>query len=404
MLRKSRAIAQYAKQGIKSALSETTASIPSSSSSSFTSAASSSSLFKTPPTNLSLLHIFKSNFQKQTTRSQWTDGRGYTHFRRPSRFTQLEQFSGRGGNNGQNPQGKRNVTLLLVAGAGGTIIYFSSLQEIPYSKRKHSILIDVDTERQMGAETFEQVLAEARANRALLSPNHPASLAVKRVGGRIAAVAGDGYGGGFVDQMKGIKWEFAVIQSNQANAFVVPGGKVVVYTGLLRMLSNEDELAAVLAHEVGHIVARHAAERITQGSVIELFRFLAYIFLGIPIPSGAIAAAFFLPNSRKAETEADAIGIQLAARACYDPRAAAVVFAKLGQMEKKEGLSAMPKFLRTHPVTTDRINNINKMLATAENLYVSSGCDDKRGLLTEFQARLGATIRPIDWSIIHKSV
>lgn len=105
-------------------------------------------------------------------------------------------------------------------------------------------------------------------------------------------------GAGYQDHMRGLAWEFAVIASDDVNAFVVPGGKVVVYTGLLDMISSEDELAAVLAHECAHVLARHPAERITQGSILEAARMVAYWGFGIPIPSGPLTAMFFLPNSR----------------------------------------------------------------------------------------------------------
>jgi predicted Zn-dependent protease len=183
--------------------------------------------------------------------------------------------------------------------------------------------------------------------------------------------------------MQGLKWEFSVINSPEVNAFVVPGGKVVVYTGLLQLLKTEDELAAVIAHEAGHVVARHVAERLTQGSVVELLRQIAYFAFSIPIPAGALTAVFFLPNSRKAETEADVIGLQLAARACYDPAAAAVVFKKLGEEEAKHGEAAIPKMLRTHPVTSDRIKKITEMLPRAELLREAAGCNV--GVLDAFE-------------------
>lgn len=273
-------------------------------------------------------------------------------------------------------QNKRNQRIVLIVGAGCVYIYVSSRQEIPYTHRYHSVLVDIDTERMLGEQAFRQILAEAKMNRVLLPPHHMASQMVRRVGKRIAAVASDDYGGGYKEQMKGIQWEFAVIQSPDVNAFVVPGGKVVVYTGLLNLIRSEDELAAVLAHEVAHIVARHAAERMTQGSVIEFIRMIAYLGFGIPLFSGPLQALFFLPNSRQAETEADTIGVQLAARACYDASAAATVFEKLGREEKKSGMSAIPAFLRTHPVTEERVRNIKAMVPKTSLLAEESGCND----------------------------
>lgn len=379
----------------------------------------------------------------QQARWQWGANGG----RPPPRFSIIVPSSRGGYTRFERPQQQggistRRLRLLAVLGAGGAVVWVSSRQEVPYTGRWHSILVDKNTEMQLGEQAFKQVLAEAAAAGKLLPPNHPASLAVRRVGSRIAAVAGDGVGGGYQDQMKGLKWEFAVIRSPEVNAFVVPGGKVVVYTGLLRMISREDELAAVLAHEVSHVLARHGAERMTQGSVLELLRMVAYWGFGLPIPQGALVAFFFLPNSRKAETEADVIGVQLAARACYDPSAAADVFAKLGAEEAKAGGAAIPKFLRTHPVSSDRIVAIKKvrrvieqvllvplqqqgpdvlnvmciaglnhgvvtaqMLPRAEILGEAAGCQPHVATFQEFEDRLGRSmLRRVDWGSVRDSV
>ncbi len=300
-------------------------------------------------------------------RSYWARRQGYTRFGSQERRSRFEYWV-------HNP---RNQRILLITGAGAVAVYISSRQEIPYTHRHHSVLVDVETEKMLGEQTFRQILNEAKMKGNLLQANHPASRMVERVGKRIALVASDNYGGGFTEQMKGMKWEFAVIRSPEVNAFVVPGGKVVVYSGLLNMVSSEDELAAVLAHEVAHILARHAAERMTQGSIIELIRMIAYLGFGIPLFSGPLQALFFLPNSRQAESEADTIGVQLAARACYDPLAAASVFRKLGLEEKKAGV-AIPSFLRTHPVTEDRVKNITSMVEKATALSLESGCDEMK--------------------------
>lgn len=335
---------------------------------------------------------------------------GYnTWYGTTSRYT---RFGSQNRNQGYGGQPGRRYRLLIVGGAGVILVWATSRQEVPYTGRMHAILVNTATERALGEQTFRQVINEAQITGRLLSPSHPASLAVRRIGTRIAAVAGDGVGGGAQEHMKDLRWEFAVIRSPEINAFVVPGGKVVVYTGLLRLVSSEDELAAVLAHEVAHVVARHAAERMTQGSVAELVRMIAYWGFGLPIPQGAMVAAFFLPNSRKAETEADVIGIQLAARACYDPASAVEVFTKLGREEAKHSAEqAVPKFLRTHPVSSDRVASIKKMLPRAEALGESAGCGvSGRRLRRQFERdvsddHLGRRVGvKVDWTTVHGSV
>jgi predicted Zn-dependent protease len=385
-----RSLLQTAIRGINSALASR-GKAGAASTNLFSSASFISSASARFPTRTTTLHQI---LQQQRSKSSWgrpprDDGRG--------RVVVWNTRQGRdgytrfGGSQRQLITPKQKI-VLVVLGTGGTIIYINSRQEIPYTGRVHAILVNPDQELQLGEQTYAQVLAQAKREGSLLPANHPASLAVRRVGTRIAAIASDGAGGGFHSHMHGLKWEFSVIHSPDINAFVVPGGKVVVYTGLLNLLKTDDELAAVIAHEAGHVVARHTAERLTQGSVVELLRYVAYYVFGIPIPSAPLTTIFFLPNSRKAETEADVIGLQLASRACYDPAAAAVVFTKLGEEEAKHGADLTPKMLRTHPVTSDRIKKINEMLPKAQSLREAAGCNI--GILDAFErgviGRLGS--------------
>ncbi|KAL4437390.1 hypothetical protein ABPG75_004529 [Micractinium tetrahymenae] len=321
----------------------------------------------------------------QQVRQQYTDNRGYQHFGGRGRPYAAVVYS-------QDAR-RRAVRWLVVLGAGAAVVWVTSRQEVPYTGRMHAILVDPESEGELGEQTFKQVLTEARMQGTLLPAWHPATLAVRRVGMRVARAATDGYGGGFQRHLQDLKWEFVVIDSPQVNAFVVPGGKVVVYTGLLRMVRSEDELAAVLAHESAHVVARHAAERITQMGALEVARMLAYWVFGLPIPAGPLSAIFFLPNSRKAETEADVIGIQIMARACYDPSGMVTMFEKMGRAEAKDGGDRVPKFLRTHPHSSDRIKAIEKMMPTAEGLYEMNGCDSARGPLARFRA----VVQRLDW-------
>lgn len=322
----------------------------------------------------------------QQVRHQRGDNRGYQHFGGGRGRTGVALLHSRDAQT-------RALRYVVLLGGGGAIVWVSSRQEVPYTGRMHAILVNPEQEIELGQQTFQQVLAEARMQGTLLSARHPATQAVRRVGVRIAQAATDGQGGGFQQHLEGLQWEFAVINSPQVNAFVVPGGKVVVYTGLLAMVQSEDELAGVLAHESAHVVARHGAERLTQMGAVEVARMLAYWLFGLPIPAGPLSAIFFLPNSRKAETEADVIGLQIMARACYDPNGMISMFEKMGQAEKKEGGDMIPKFLRTHPHSSDRVKAIQGMMPTAEGIYEMSGCEAARGPL----ARFSTVSKRLDW-------
>lgn len=293
-----------------------------------------------------------------------TDRRGYTH------------FGNRGGLATLDGKRKKQVSVMaLLVGGGAVYLWVVSRQEVPYSHRVHHILVSPEFEQALGKATFLQIKSQAAAAGKLLPEQHSAVGTVRQVGQRIAVVAASGRGGGYQEQMKTMEWEYAVIDSPEANAFVVPGGKVVVYSGLLRLMQTQDELAAVLAHETAHVLARHAAERMTVQELLSWFQMIAYWWFGIPIPGAALSLMFFLPNTRKQETEADMIGMQLAAQACFNPGAAASVFTKLGEVEKKMGGDNIPGFLRTHPLTSSRIDEVRKNLPNAEAQYEQAGCN-----------------------------
>ncbi|GFR49005.1 hypothetical protein Agub_g11026 [Astrephomene gubernaculifera] len=303
-------------------------------------------------------------------RTVWQDSRGYQHFK------------GRGG--GWSFTGPRTAYTLTAVAAGGVLYYVYCLEQVPYTGRWHSImLVSAANERWMGRTTFEEQKAIARAEGRLLPDAHPDVQRVRRLGLAIAAAAVDGGGGGRYDHMRDAQWEFAVVDSAMPNAFVVPGGKVVVFSGLLRLLGgSDDELAAVLAHEVAHVLARHTAERLSTLNVWTLLNMTLRLTLGFGLPNVAMYMGIFLPYSRLAEHEADVIGLRLMARACFDPAAAPAMLAKLNskekQMQKQSHVASVPYFLRTHPLTDDRVSLVEQQLPEAIRMFRDAGCAAKR--------------------------
>jgi len=190
---------------------------------------------------------------------------------------------------------------------------------------------------------------------------------VRRVGGRIAAVA----------NKPGYAWEFTVIDSPATvNAFALPGGKVAVYTGILPYTQTEDGLAFVLAHEVGHVIARHGGERMSQQLLLQLGQEGLNIAIAnrSPVAIDAINAGYgiattlgvALPFSREQEYEADRIGLILMARAGYDPREAPGFF---DRMMHAPGKTRTPEFLSTHPADQHRIARLKSMIPEAMQYY-----------------------------------
>jgi metalloendopeptidase OMA1, mitochondrial len=252
------------------------------------------------------------------------------------------------------------IGFALIASAA----FLGGCYTVPETGRQSLVLVPPDQEAALGAQAFTEIRTQERVS------NDPVLTArVERVGQRIAQAVGN--------DMPGTQWEFVVFDSPDVNAFALPGGKVGVYTGLLQLATSDDELAAVIGHEIAHVTARHAGERMTQASLLGLgqsvvgggvaSRYGESASQLFKVVSGATAAVgVVLPHSRRNELEADEIGLRYAARAGYDPRAAIAFWLKMNQQGQG---NSMPSFLRTHPTGDDRIARLNELMAEALPLY-----------------------------------
>lgn len=177
------------------------------------------------------------------------------------------------------------------------------------------------------------------------------------------------------DRITGYKWEFNLVNDKAVNAWCMPGGKVVVYSGLLDVTQNETSLAIVMGHEIAHAVARHGNERMSQMLVQQLGGVALNVAIANkPEQTKAIYNAAYgagttvgaiLPFSRLQETEADKLGLIFAAMAGYDPREAP----KFWQRMAAQGGSKPPEFLSTHPSDAARIKNLNAFMGEAMKYY-----------------------------------
>jgi len=167
------------------------------------------------------------------------------------------------------------------------------------------------------------------------------------------------------------KWEVNVLTSGEVNAWCMPGGKIAVYSGLIEKLKiTDDELAAVMGHEIAHALREHSRERASEKAMADLgISILSTVAglgqLGQRGMEFAYQGLLGLPNSREHETEADRIGVELAARAGYDPRAAINLWQKMGQIGGKE----QPKFMSTHPPRADRVKDLTRYSEKVLPLY-----------------------------------
>lgn len=262
--------------------------------------------------------------------------------------------------------------------------YFSFLDEAPLTKRKRWIATSPLWERQLGDQEYTHLLKTFRKD--ILPPNHRASVTVHRVGSRITQAAHEfSRDHNLRATLSRSPYTYTVVRSDMANAFVLPGNHIFVMTGLFNYVHDEDELAAVLSHEIAHNLARHAGEKISGSLVVNM---LARMSLLVD-PSGVLftillpAASVFreLPNSRTQETEADQIGVHIAAGACYDPRAAVRVFANMKHATEGKGVGIhAPEFLSTHPSHDTRISNFDNWLPDAMREYESDFGDRCRNV------------------------
>jgi predicted Zn-dependent protease len=160
-------------------------------------------------------------------------------------------------------------------------------------------------------------------------------------------------------------WEVNVIDSDQANAFALPGGKMAVYTGLVPVAQNEDAMAVVMGHEIAHAVLRHGAQRMAQQRLSQIGQ-AAGAFSGMDpqqqqMVMAAMGYGYLLPYARKHETEADEVGLMLAAAACFDPRESVPLWQRMGQ----GGGEAPPEFASTHPSSATRIAHLESLMPKA---------------------------------------
>ena len=175
-------------------------------------------------------------------------------------------------------------------------------------------------------------------------------------------------------QQRAVAWETALFQNDEPNAFALPGGKVGVYTGIFKVAKTQDQLAAVLAHEIGHVVERHHDERITRqmgaSGAVSLLGALAEDYGQLASQGGSLLAqtGFLLPGSRAQESEADVVGQRLMAQAGFDPAQAV----NLWQNMISAGGERPPQWLSTHPDPSSRIRELQSRAASLEPVYAQA--------------------------------
>ena len=233
------------------------------------------------------------------------------------------------------------------------------------------------SEATLQQEALTQYRGFLSENRVLSNTGNKDAEMVKRVGNRIAKAITTYYSGkGLSSQLEGYNWEFNLVNDAQVNAWCMPGGKVVVYTGLLQVTQNEAALAIVMGHEITHAIAEHGNERMSQATLAQGLQVAGDLFTSNRAQANSIFNSIYgpaaqvgvlLPNSRKQELEADRFGLIFAALAGYNPREAIPFWqrmAKAGENGQKP-----PVFLSSHPADDQRIAQLQKYMPEALTYY-----------------------------------
>lgn len=230
-------------------------------------------------------------------------------------------------------------------------------------QRSQLMLISSDAINAQAAKGFQQLTADARSKKKL---NTDAALTqrVRRIGYDLIAHVDV-----FRPDARNWAWEINVFDSDDINAFCAPGGKIGVYTGIIQKLRlSDDELAAVMGHEIAHALREHSREQASQKTISSLITSTIAAAAGVPgeLMDAGSQMLVHLPNSRAMELESDVIGLELMARAGYDPRNASSIWKKMQQVN---GASKGPAFLSTHPAGADRIQELDAYVPKVLPLY-----------------------------------
>lgn len=248
------------------------------------------------------------------------------------------------------------------------IFLLAGCSSVPITGRKQVMLVSEQEVLSASLTQYNEFISSAQK-----STNATQTAQVVRVGKKIAA-ATDEYlrANGLADEVANFSWEFNLVKDDQVNAFCMPGGKIVVYEGLMKLVSSDDELAVVMGHEVAHAVAKHSNERMSQQVLTQYGA--AILSTAVSNKSAAVQnaantvyglgseVAVTLPFSRKHESEADYMGLVLMTMAGYNPQAAVAFWQKMAA----SSAGGTPEFLSTHPSDSRRISDIQQYLPEME--------------------------------------
>jgi len=311
-----------------------------------------------------------------------------------------QQYGSRGGG-GLGGLLRSRFGLLLIAAVGLFIYWQMNQKPVPFSGRRQLNTVPLKEEVQLGQQSYLQILNQEQgqghevlcADTRCTGTEAELTSKVREIGARLQSAAVEleqelvqqGYQ--FTPVADKFDWTYYVVDSSTPNAFCLPGGYVAVYTGILDITGNydghvamddlddPDKLAVVMGHEIGHALAHHGAERMSQAKVVQMGQLAVGVGMGdmdvaqqraIMQAFGIAAQGSMLKFSREHETEADKIGLDLLVRACYDPREAPELWKRMAEIG---GGAHPPEWMSTHPASETRAENFRKWMPDAIATY-----------------------------------
>lgn len=256
------------------------------------------------------------------------------------------------------------IVPLVIAGVIILFQFFGSEKFTnPETGERARVAMSSDQEKAVGLQAFQEVLSSAQ-----IIESGPEAERVKRVAQRLAPQTGEAG--------KNFEWSVALVRSEQINAFCLPGGKIVVYTGILPVCENEAGLATVMGHEIAHAIARHGSQRVFQSQIMQTALMGASFSLSdmdyqsrqtlMGLLGAGAQYGVLLPFGREHEVEADQMGLLYMARAGYDPRESIAFWERMAQAG---GVNQPPEFMSTHPAHGTRISRLEEFMPRAMKEY-----------------------------------
>lgn len=293
----------------------------------------------------------------------------------------------------------RNAMRSMVLASVSLLSVLAGCAEVPITGRRQLSLVPESMITSMSIQEYQQFISQNK-----VSSDAKQNATVTRVATKIVqAVEEYEKTQGQTDRFAGYKWEFNVVEDPQINAFAMPGGKVVVYTGILPVAQNDAGLAAVLGHEIAHVFAGHGSERLSQSLLVQMggmgldmalqkqpeqTRSLFNAAYGLGSQVGVL-----LPFSRVQESEADHLGTIFMAMAGYDPHEAVAFWQRMAAASK--GQAQQPAFLSTHPTNAARIQSLQELIPEAMQYYKPAGTQGRTQVQTQNKTAAVPTFPPV---------